>query len=219
MNRPPWEVEPAMTEERLGLIARKINEVRDEVFDTQEPSKGDGPWIFGCRSYGRTCFALSRMAETTCIDWLRVEAEKLSCTLRIGGVALKFYRGESDDPTPRALRGGASVALRDATTGQGQLYAELDRTPDDAWFWLMAIETHGDGTVSRVTVLQATEEGHVRNQWDVPLTEPVRALADVSGMQREAVELDPPVVGPKAPEQDISDNTKTAGDGLVEPKR
>ncbi|HEY0469902.1 MAG TPA: hypothetical protein VGC79_37205 [Polyangiaceae bacterium] len=143
-------------------------------------------------------------------DWLTVQAQALECTVLIGGIPIKFYRGEPTDPTPRALRGGVTAArrnglaqaLRDRKRGQATMFELFGQQPKDdgSWFWLFAIETHEDGTMSRAVLLQATEDGDVRNDWDVPLDPSAPALADVTSMQREGVDLLPPPVGPKTVE-------------------
>lgn len=215
MRRCPWEVSPQLTEQRLRLIASTFDRVRDEVFEAHEPDKGDGNWGFGCRAYERTCFQLSKLSEDAAHrDWLKVEAQRLQCTLRIGDIPIKFYRGEPTDPTPRALRGGVAAALRDAARGQATMHEKFGMQPkeDSEWFWLIAIETHGNGTVSRVILIQATEAGDVRNDWEVPLESGVPAVAEVATMQREGVDLAPPMVGPKVVERSAADS-KVAGDG------
>lgn len=195
----PWEIAPELAEDRLRLLACTVDRVRSEVLEAHEPEKGDGPWGFGCRAYERTCFALSKLADQPeHRDWFRVDAERLECTLRIGGVPIKFYRGEPTDPSPRALRGGLSASLRDLATGQISLFSQQAQASAAAgWFWLMAIETHSDGTVSRVMVLQASESGGIQNEWEIPLELPVAALAPVTSTRREGVDLPPPVVGAK----------------------
>jgi len=203
MVRLPWEVTPQLTGSRLQLIAAIFDKVRKDLLELHEPDKGDGGWSFGCRAYERTCFSLSKLAESAeNSSWLKVEFDKLACTLRIDGVPLKFYRGAPEDPTPRALRGGVSIALRDARSGQTNLFQLFGEKQwqDDGWFWLLAIDTHGDGSVSRVVIIQATESGQTRYPWEVPLEAQVAAVAEVTTMQRDGVDLPPPQVGPKAKE-------------------
>lgn len=204
----PWEIAPELTEERLRLIACTVDRVRNGVLEAHEPDKGDGSWGFGCRAYERTCFALSKLADAEeNRGWFKVEADRLECTLRVGGVPIKFYRGDPTDPNPRALRGGLIASLRDLLGGQQTLFPpDARERAASGWFWLMAIETHGDGTVSRVLVLQARESGEVQNEWEIPLELPVPAIAPVATMRREGVDLPPPKVGPKAPAVPLETN-------------
>lgn len=64
----PWESFPSLHEGRLRIIAEIIRDVRSECVRTHEPSKGDEPWVLGCRAYRRTCFALAEAAKEH--DWL-----------------------------------------------------------------------------------------------------------------------------------------------------
>lgn len=215
MDRLPWEVTPEFTEDRLRLVAATFDRVRHEAVDAQEPDKGDGNWGLGCRAYERTCYALSKQStESANKRWFAVEAEKLECTLRIGGVPIKFYRGESQDPKPRALRGGAKLALRNAASGQADMFEAFGEKRDESeWFWLLAVETHGDGTVARVVVFQATEDGRGRNYWPIPLHESIPSVADVTPIAREGVELPRPKVSAKAPAQEAPASADSASDG------
>ncbi len=225
MHRYPWQVAPALTEARLRLIAAVFDRVRNEVAQLHQPEKGDGNWGFGCRSYERTCFAFERMAEEEPYKaWMTVVRGGLECTLRVESIPIKFYRGDPADPTPRVLRGAANAALRDVRTGQASMFAMFDsgHASDDGLFWLLAIDTHPDLTVSRVVIFQADEYGSVHNEWEIPLDESVHAVANVTPIRPEGVDLPPPVVQSRTDEiltkdgdsaQDEPSESKAVGDG------
>jgi len=61
MPRHPSEISPALTTERLQLLALKIARVRRDALDVFQPEKGDNAWSFGCLCYVRTCAALSQL--------------------------------------------------------------------------------------------------------------------------------------------------------------
>jgi hypothetical protein len=61
----------------------------------------------------------------------------------------------------------------------------------------MAIETHDDGTVARIAVLQTNRAGDIRDTWFVPIDESVAVVTTASDQRREGVDLEPPVVGVK----------------------
>jgi hypothetical protein len=222
MRRFPWEVASELTEVRLRLIAAVFDRVRKEVAELHEPEKGDGNWGFGCRAYERTCFALSRMAkEDEYKEWLSVDVGGLVCTLRVAGIPIKFYRGDPADPSPRALRGAVNAALHDVRSGQASMFSMFERgdMPETTLFWLLAIDTHPDLTVSRVVIFQANEYGSARNEWEIPLDETVSAVASVNAFRPEGVDLAPPVVQSKtdeiatrggAPKQDEQPAASTA---------
>lgn len=207
MDRHPSETSPSFTTERLQLLARTIEAVRRDALDGHEPEKGDNAWTFGCRAYSRTCFAFSGLADSGDHPWLEVDLKGLACTLLLDGEALNFYRGDADRPSARSLRRGIDEAIR-----QGKLafFEDELRRSTDEWFWLMAIETHDDGTVMRVAVFQADRTGETRNLWFVPMDGDVAVAASLTPMEREGVDLLPPDVSPRAVSEDV---VRPAADG------
>lgn len=190
----PWEVSPPLTADRLQLLVAKIAEVRADAREGYLPEKGDNPWVFGVRAYARTCYALAGLALTGDHPWLQVNEEGLACTLLIDGVPLKFYRGDPENPSPRSLRRGLDAAVR-----QHKLFffeKELS-AEDDGWFWLIALETHDDGSLMQAVVLQANSRGDTRNLYFIPMDGPVPVVGSASREPREGVDLPPPAVGPR----------------------
>ncbi len=190
----PAEINPALTEDRLQVLTRTIVHVRADALEGHEPEKGDDAWTFGCRAYRRTCFAFDRLATTNEHEWLKTHTDGLAFTLLIGGEPIKFYRGDSANPTSRTIQGGLDQAIR-----QGRLQFLDDELGAglEGWFWLLAIETHPDGTVMNVVVLQANREGETRNIYYVPLDQAVPIASNVTSTEREGVDLPPPQVAPK----------------------
>lgn len=200
MSQHPSETTPALTADRLRLLAATITRVRADARDGHEPEKGDDAWTFGCRAYRRTCFAFHGLAETGDHPWLRVEEQGLACTLLIEAEPIKFYRGDAENPSPRSLRRGVDEAIR-----QGKLsFYEDELATSDGWFWLLAIETHDDGSVLRIAVFQANKNNETRNLYFIPTEVPIAVVSPVTPIQREGVDLAPPLVTPKAPVQQAS---------------
>jgi hypothetical protein len=215
MQSFPWELAPELTEGRLRKLAATIERARSGALDGHDPEQGDSDWSLGCRAYSRTCGALSKLAlaeAKSATPWFTAEFEGLACLLRIGGVPIKFYHGSPNDPSQRALR-GLDAAARDALSGQTSLFSYLPSyEAREEWHWLMAVETHGaGGSVSSVVIFQATVSGSMRNPWPIPLEERIPTLAEVTDMQREGVDLPPPVVGPKTEIQEASSPDVSGG--------
>lgn len=207
MPRHPSEITPGFTTERLQMIARAIARVRRDALEAHQPEKGDNAWSFGCVCYVRTCAALSVLAASGEHSWLRLEVEGLACTILIDGVPVKFYKGDAEHPTDRSLRRGLEQAIL-----QGKLaFMEDEHAAEmEGWFWLMAIETHEDGTVSRIAVLQTNRAGEIRGTWFIPIDERVTVATEATNQRREGVDLAPPAVGLKhAPGRKA--NTSDAG--------
>lgn len=203
MTRPPSEITPAFTTDRLQVIADAITRVRRDALEIHQPEKGDNAWTFGCICYARTCAALGVLEASKEHDWLRVDAKGLACTILIEGEPLKFYKGDAEHPSDRSLRRGLEQAIL-----QGKLAFLKDEqaAETEGWFWLMAIETHEDGSVARIAVLQTNRAGEVRDTWFIPLEDGVVVATSATKREREGVELPPPVVGLKSVKSETSDD-------------
>ncbi|WP_438015611.1 hypothetical protein WMF18_32745 [Sorangium sp. So ce315] len=200
MSQLPWEITPSLRPERLALLAKTIVDVRADARDGHAPEKGDNAWTFGCRAYSRTCFALGGLAASGEYPWLRVEEDGLACTILVDGEPIKFYKGEAKRPTSRSLRRGLEAAVR-----QGKLsFFEDELRESEGWFWLLAIETHEDGSVMRLAMLQANDKEETRNLYYIATDAPVTIATNVVSTQRDGIDLPPPAVGPKVRPQKVS---------------
>lgn len=195
MTQHPSEISAALTTEHLQVIAEEIRRVRLDALETHQPLKGDSAWSFGCTCYARTVYALTTLCVTEG-DWLRVKVEGLACTVVIGAVPIKFYKGNAATPSDRSLRRGLETVLA------GQLSLEKDEyAAETDWFWLLAIETHENGTVSNIVIFQANRDGQTRHLWYVPQVGSAVAVAGIvpdESRPREGVDLPPVQVGPRA---------------------
>lgn len=223
---PPWEVCAPLTADRLHLLATTIAQVRADAREGHLPEKGDDAWVFGCRAYRRTCHALAGLELSGDHPWLKVKEEGLACTLLIEGEPIKFYCGDPESPNPRSLRRGLDAAVR-----QHKLffYEHELASEENGWFWLIALETHDDGSLLQAVVLQANSRGETRNLYFIPMDAPVPVVGSASREGREGVDLPPPAVGPRrdgalgkasGEDQDLSDKARDDGeddDGGTEP--
>jgi hypothetical protein len=200
----PWNLCPALTSERLQIVAREVVRVRDQVLMEHRPGIGDNAWSQGCVCYVRTCFAFQELERSGDHPWITVTMNGLECTLSFDSVPVSFYRGEPDSPSGRALARGIRVAAAQTLLPgfEEHLAASAE---EDGWFWLMAIVPKEDGSVLRIVILQACAEGDTRNAWEIPLDSTVATVGLVSSIVREPVDLPPPEIGPKA---DDSENAK-----------
>lgn len=206
----PWRVCPELTAERIQLLARDMVSVRATLALSYQPELGDDPWCFGCQAYSRTCYAIEQRALSGKYPWLRVDRLGLKCKVFIGGEAVTFFHGDAENPSSRSLHRGFDGLL--GNTAFEFFEKELEADPG-VWFWLIAIETNEDGTVSRVVILQANANGDVRNLWDVPMEEPPARIAPVIPITRQPVDLPPPPVGPKGVDQDHAASHGEGDDG------
>jgi hypothetical protein len=162
-RRFPWNLHPALTEERLAACARLLARGRADALALADPWAGDDAWSIGCRAYSFSRHQLRRAAEAGRYAWLGVLDGTHHFVFLIEGVPVRFYRGDADEPTRRTLRQQEVEAE--------QLALAFGR--EDGATGLMfrlAVETDAEGAVSRVVFLALRgEAGRVECFWPVPL--------------------------------------------------
>jgi len=167
--RLPWDLHPALTEERITACARLLARGRTDALAMADTWAGDDAWSIGCRAYSFSRNQLRRAAEAGRFPWLGVLDETHHFVFLIEGVPVRFFRGDADEPSKRTLRQQESEAQQLALAlGSGDEVEGL--------MFRLAVETGEDGEVSRVVFLALRgEEGRVECFWPVPglLDEPV----------------------------------------------
>lgn len=202
MSFNPWDRYPPLTQERLELTADLIRVARRETVLLHDTAAGDNAWSLGCRVYARSCFAIRNAART--YDWLKVVAELdgLSFTFAIGGVPLRFFRGDPDDPPSRYL----AISFGELR----QLQLNLDDGVSTDRLIRIAVETIVTGEASDITLVEMDEAGNVT---DTYLIAQQGRMSQVSGnvvpLQTRPVEL-PPVT--LEPNDEAADNTRMERD-------
>lgn len=159
----PWELHPALTEERLSACARLLARGRADAVAMADPWAGDDAWSIGCRAYSFSRNRLRQAAEGGRYPWLGVLDETQHFVFLIDGVPVRFFRGDAEEPSKRTLRQQESEAqqlalsLGDAGGAEGLMFR-------------LALETGEAGEVTRVVFLALRgEEGRVECFWPVPL--------------------------------------------------
>lgn len=162
--RLPWELHPALSEERLRVCARLLANARRDALAMASYELGDDAWSVGCRAYAFGRHRLARAASAGEYNWLGVLDESNAFVFLIEEVPVRFYRGQADEPTARMLRRHAeeaeqlSLALGDAAEGL---------------VFRLAVETGEGGRVERVVFLALRgEAGEATCVWPVPLEMP-----------------------------------------------
>lgn len=184
----PWEIHNELQEDRLVSLANMIKQVRHEAILVHEPTKGDTNWGLGCRVHERTCYIIKEASDFH--PWLDVIDPSLHFVFSVGGVPIRFYRGEAESPNPRHLS-------RRYPEIEAQQFAFEFHLENRQWLWRMAIETDNDGEVMRIVMVQVSESGDIKNQWDIPMTGNVPIMTPIHHRKREGVELEPPVIAPR----------------------
>ena len=165
LARLPWELHPALTEDRLRVCARLLANARRDALAMASYELGDDAWSVGCRAYAFGRHRLARAAMSGQHNWLGVLDESNAFVFLIEDVPVRFYRGLADEPTARMIRRHAEEAQ--------QLSLALGDAAGEGMVFRLAVETGEGGRVERVVFLALRgEEGQAACVWPVPLEMP-----------------------------------------------
>lgn len=173
---------PALTDERLSLIADALQDVRNKALTLYDPLNGDGPWGLGTRVYERSCFKIKQLTHQHA--WLTVieEEPKPRFTFAIEGLPIRFYKGSPDDPPPNYLVTTYGELL------QRQLFQDL--RPLDK-ILRIAIETDTEGRVSSAKLVELDEAGEATGVYLIPFG---AVRPNVVPLESKAIHLEPIIV-------------------------
>ncbi|AUX41214.1 hypothetical protein SOCE26_026240 [Sorangium cellulosum] len=187
----PWELNPALDQSRLVLLAQTAVDVRNKAFSEANREEGDTSWGIGCKAHERLGHALCRLAESGKHPWLSVHRDGLYLMPLIEGVAVRVYRGPADKPSQRHLE-AARIEHNRRSEPRQMAFSFMGQPvePDGPWFWMMAVETDVEGRALRAVFFQANEAGGTRNAWEAPV-EGLSAAAPVAAAPAAAAPAPP----------------------------
>lgn len=159
----PLDIHPELKPERLSSLANLIRKARHSAVQSYEPAKGDVAWSLGCVAYARSIHAITLAAEASG-GWLKVIESGLHFVFAVGGVPLRFYRGEPENPP------GTSLWRRFPEIEAQQLAFDFAHRKIDGVLRL-AVATNEQGEASSVTLVQLEESGEVIDSWIIPFGE------------------------------------------------
>ncbi|KYG00414.1 hypothetical protein BE20_55735 [Sorangium cellulosum] len=178
----PWELNPALHESRLVLLAQTAVNVRNKAFSEANREEGDTSWGIGCKAHERFGHALCKLADSGKHPWLTVHRDGLYLMPHIEGIAVRVYRGPADKPSQRHLEAARSEHGRRSEPRQMTFtFMGQETEPDGPWFWMMAVETDVEGRALRAVFFQANEAGGTRNAWEAPVEMAPAAPAPAPG--------------------------------------
>ena len=204
MAQAPWDIQPQLKLSRLQLIEKLFREVRHSSLRLHDPIGGDDNWSLGCRIYARSRNTLVQMESQW--DWLRIVKDQQQFIFAIGGVPVRFYRGDSESPSNHNLE-VAPEEMQQMELCYGAV------TPFDL-IWRIAIETNNAGEVLRVVLLGAHTEGGIDLRFVIPPDDTLMIFVPPQNPPKRGVTLPPPRVTVLTPKR-ASD---TASNDDSEPK-
>jgi hypothetical protein len=174
----PTEKYPALTDDRLSLIADNLRDVRNTTLELYDPLGGDDGWSHGCRVYSRSRYRLTQLSQQ--YGWLSIVEEdaRLRFTFAIEGIPIRFYRGSPEDPPAHYL------VTTYGELAQRQLFThrELDS------ILRIAVETDREGRVSTVKLVELDKAGEPTGVYLIPFAV---AATNVTSFEAKAVHVDP----------------------------
>jgi hypothetical protein len=187
----PWHHHPSLTSDRLVTVAGLILKGRSNALGRHEPEIGDDRWILGSRAFSCAKYEIVQASQK--IEWLEAIENGLELTFKIGGVPLRFYRGEPTDPHERTLR---------------RTFPELAQPPlpfiDDAQSDLLlriAVDTDEDGEVLQMSLV-ALKGDQPAWVWPIPYDKTPATIVPLGGPIDPGKEIPAPVVSLPSDKED-----------------
>jgi hypothetical protein len=183
----PWDHHADLARDRLVSIGKLIERGRNLALDRFDLTAGCTGWTLGCEAFAFQKHQIEDAASK--IDWLEILNPTMQFVFAIGGVPVRFYRGEPDDPNARTLKQTFSELQQMSLFGADEL-VKLAAEP----LYRFAIETDLDGAITAITFVVLAGDTPVLT-WQVPLDEPVTKVSPLWVEGSEGVELPAPSVG------------------------
>lgn len=119
LRKKPWDLKPALTEERLNTIATAFLDV---YYGVQELLSTDDDCNYGrgALTFGRSRQRLINMALYGNYPWLKIVNPAMDVTLEIEGIPFRFFRDDHDTPKKKGFW---------RRNDSDQLFAADDETP------------------------------------------------------------------------------------------
>ena len=196
MKTFPWDYHVELTKERIVTVASLIVDGRQLAVELFDNEAGDNGWTLGCRAFQFGRFRILRAVDDGMYDWLGAIDRTLQLIFTIGGVPVRIYRGEAQEPTDRTRR-QSNNELRQL----GFSFDERDEGRDLAFRF--AVETDLDGSVLAINFVGLRGETAVLN-WEVPI-DLLGSAGGIASPATDTVELDAPAVAVREPTKKTAD--------------
>ena len=202
---PPWEYHPELIEERLVKIAQLLALGRGDAVDRFDPTIGDDNWTLGVCAYNYGCFRIAGAAGTPGFEWLEVLDPSKHFQFSIGGVPMRFWRGNPTEPT-------AQIVL---ATPREQFLLDLEPdVPIAGVLFRIGVTADLDGALLGASFV-ALRNDQPETVWPLPLAEAEPLIVLLGGDRPEGRDLPPPAVGDIGEdEDDYGAEADTGPDGI-----
>lgn len=186
--KQPWDFAPALSENKLVIVARALLDVFDEV-QRELATDLDDNYTRGTTTFGRQKNKIIQLALSKKHDWLDLRNTSNDLTFSISGIPFRFFSDDHEKPhKPGFWRKNA----------QDNLWATNDQDPE---YWRFIVEKpFAEEGEAAVYVVGANTNQEVICVWKYD--EAVRVLKSVDTVRPEAVETPEPEVSLPKPAQE-----------------
>lgn len=181
----PWHYHQELTEERLVKVAQLLALGRGSAVDRFDPTIGDDTWTLGVCAYNYGCFRIGQAAGKFGFEWLGVIDPGKHFQFSIGGVSMRFWRGDPAEPTAKIV----------VATQREQLLLDLEPgVPTAGVLFRIGVTTDIDGALLGASFV-ALRNDQPETVWPLPLSEATPLIILLGDEQAEGRDLPPPAVG------------------------
>ncbi|RUX46203.1 hypothetical protein EOA33_21900 [Mesorhizobium sp. M4A.F.Ca.ET.050.02.1.1] len=192
MKMLPWDYHPELTAERLVKVAQLLALGRGSAVDRFDPAIGDDNWTLGVCAYNYGCFQIAKAAGTLGFEWLGVIDPGKHFQFSIGGVPMRFWRGDPAEPTAKI-----SIA-----TPFEQLLLDLEPGILTAGvLFRIGVTTDMDGALLGASFV-ALRNDQAELVWPLPLAEAEPLIVLLDEARPEGIELSSPSVSDHGYDED-----------------
>ncbi|WP_260596567.1 hypothetical protein [Sphingomonas endolithica] len=201
----PWDYHRELTEDRLVKVAQLLALGRGSAVDRFDPAIGDDNWTLGVCAYNYGCFQIARAAGTPGFEWLGVIDAGKHFQFSIGGVPMRFWRGDPTEPTAKIV----------IATPREQLLLDLEPgVPTAGVLFRIGVITDIDGALLGASFV-ALRNDQPETVWPLPLAEAEPLIVLLGDERPEGRDLLPPSVGDIGDDEDDYGTEADAGpDGI-----
>ena len=181
----PWDYHQELTGERLVKVGQLLALGRGSAVDRFDPTIGDDNWTLGVCAYNYGCFQISQAAGTPGFEWLGVIDPGKHFQFSVGGVPMRFWRGDPAEPTAKIV----------IATPREQLLLDLEPgVPTAGVLFRIGVTTDIDGALLGASFV-ALRNDQPETVWPLPLAAAEPLIVSLGEERPEGRDLPSPPVG------------------------
>jgi len=199
--KTPTEIHLELSEERVCAVANVMRERRHACVINHLAHEGDDGWVLGSRCWQWIRARLIKLADGEYKDWLSIVENGKGGShfvFAIGGVPIRFYRGDPEDVPPKQIECNQAedLAMQIAFS-----FSERKKKREKVETHIrIAVDTDENGEAADITLIQVDEDLNlVGDGWVIP-KEPLKIKRFLK--REEGKDLGKPPIGSRKPKKE-----------------